>query len=99
MKRAYYAGFFVALLVLVLGGCTTAPKHPALESAQLPDLIPLRHLVVNKDTKFNYRISPDGRTLGWIAVKSGRCDSGSDRAGCLFDLGLGQKQGRFLILE
>jgi len=46
--------------------------HPALESAQLPDLIPLRHLVVNKETKFNYRISPDGRKLGWIAVKSGR---------------------------
>jgi hypothetical protein len=38
----------------------------------LPDLIPLRHLVVNKETKFNYRISPDGRKLGWIAVKGGR---------------------------
>ncbi len=72
MKRAYYAGFIIILLAFVFSNCATAPKHPALESAQLPDLIPLRHLVVNKDTKFNYRISPDGRTLGWIAVKSGR---------------------------
>ena len=72
MNRAFYAGFFVTLLVLVFISCTTSPKHPALKSAQLPDLIPLRHLVVNKETKFNYRISPDGRKLGWIAVKSGR---------------------------
>ena len=72
MNRAFYAGFIVTLLVLVFISCTTSPKHPALKSAQLPDLIPLRHLVVNKETKFNYRISPDGRKLGWIAVKSGR---------------------------
>jgi dipeptidyl aminopeptidase/acylaminoacyl peptidase len=72
MKRAFYAGFFVTLFVLGVSSCTTAPKHPALKSAQLPDLIPLRHLVVNKETKFSYRISPDGRKLGWIAVKSGR---------------------------
>ena len=56
MKRACYAGFFVTLLVFVFSSCTTAPRHPALKSAQLPDLIPLRHLVVNKETKFNYRI-------------------------------------------
>ena len=72
MKQSYYADFFVVLLVLVLGSCSTAPKHPALQSAEMPDPIPLRHLVVNKETKFNYRISPDGRKLGWIAVKSGR---------------------------
>ena len=72
MNRAFYTGFFVALLALMFSSCTTAPRHPALKNAQLPDLIPLRHLVVNKETKFNYRISPDGRKLGWIAVKSGR---------------------------
>ena len=56
MKRTFYAASCVTLLVLVFSSCTTAPKHPALKSAQLPDLIPLRHLIVNKDTKFNYRI-------------------------------------------
>ena len=50
MNRAFYAGIFVTLLVLVFSSCTTAPRHPALESAQLADLIPLRHLVVSKET-------------------------------------------------
>jgi len=40
MNRAFYAGFFVTLLVLVFSSCTTAPKHPALKSAQLPDQLP-----------------------------------------------------------
>jgi dipeptidyl aminopeptidase/acylaminoacyl peptidase len=72
MKRLLYACLFVTLLVLLLSGCATAPKHPTLRSAQLPDLIPLRHLVINKETRFNYRVSPDGRKLGWIAVKGRR---------------------------
>ncbi|MBT8368439.1 MAG: S9 family peptidase [Deltaproteobacteria bacterium] len=72
MKRSLNACLYVALLVLLLSGCATAPKHPALKSAQLPDLIPLRHLVTNKETTFNYRVSPDGLKLGWIAVKGGR---------------------------
>ena len=72
MKRSLYACLFVTLLVLLLSGCATAPKHPTLKNAQLPDLIPLRHLVINKETSFNYRVSPDGRKLGWIAVKGRR---------------------------
>ena len=72
MKRSLYAVLFVTLLVSLLSGCATAPRHPSLKNAQLPDLIPLRHLVINKDSKFNYRVSPDGRMLGWIAVKGDR---------------------------
>lgn len=72
MKRSLYACLFVTLLVLLLSGCATAPKHPALKSAQLSDLIPLRHLVTNRGTTFNYRVSPDGLKLGWIAVKGAR---------------------------
>ena len=71
MKRSLNA-LYVALLVLLLSGCVTAPKHPALKSAHLPDLIPLRHLVANRETTFNYRVSPDGLKLGWIAEKGGR---------------------------
>ena len=56
MRRTFYAGFFVTLLVLVLSSCATGSRHPALKNARLPDLIPLRHLVVHKDSKFNYRI-------------------------------------------
>jgi dipeptidyl aminopeptidase/acylaminoacyl peptidase len=69
MKRLLYACLFVTLLVLLLNGCATTANHPTLKGSQLPDLIPLRHLVVNRETSFNYRISPDGLKLGWIAVK------------------------------
>jgi dipeptidyl aminopeptidase/acylaminoacyl peptidase len=69
MKRSLYACLFVTLLVLLLNGCATTANHPTLKGSQLPDLIPLRHLVVNRETSFNYRISPDGLKLGWIAVK------------------------------
>ena len=66
---------FAAAIVLVLGllsGCAVAPKHPALTASQLPDLIPLRHFFLNKESKFGYRVSPDGEKLGWIAVKNRR---------------------------
>ena len=69
MKRPLYSGLFFMIFVLLLNGCATTANHPTLKGSQLPDLIPLRHLVVNRETSFNYRISPDGLKLGWIAVK------------------------------
>jgi len=69
MKRPLYSGLFFMIFVLLLNGCATTANHPTLKGSQLPDLIPLRHLIVNRETSFNYRISPDGLKLGWIAVK------------------------------
>ena len=72
MKRIFHSTLFVVLFGLLLNSCATAPSHPTLKEAQLPEQIPLRHLVVNRETKFGYQISPDGRQLGWIAVKKTR---------------------------
>ena len=69
MKRPLYSSLLFMIFALLLNGCATTANHPTLKGSQLPDLIPLRHLVVNRETSFNYRISPDGLKLGWIAVK------------------------------
>jgi len=59
---------FLILLGFAINGCATSPNHPALKNAQLPELIPLRDFFINQETRFGYRISPDGLKLGWIAV-------------------------------
>lgn len=51
--------------LLTLAACATAPSHPALQSASLPELIPVRRFVANVDTTGGYLLSPDGRRLLW----------------------------------
>ncbi len=57
-----------AALTLLLGACAIAPTSPALQSAQLPKLLPVRDFVANTDYNGQYRISPDGTQLAWQAV-------------------------------
>lgn len=69
--------FSQLLIVFILSGmmvmgCTTAPKHPSLRNADLPDLIPLREIFVSTETNFNHRVSPDGKKIAWLAVKNRR---------------------------
>jgi dipeptidyl aminopeptidase/acylaminoacyl peptidase len=72
--RKYF--FLTILLVifcsLILISCASSPKHIALSSSQLPELIPLRHFIANLDANYGYKISPDGKKLAWIAVKNTR---------------------------
>jgi dipeptidyl aminopeptidase/acylaminoacyl peptidase len=55
-------------LVWLAVGCTVAPTSPALQSARLPELLPVRDFVANTDYNGQYRISPDGKKLAWQAV-------------------------------
>lgn len=59
----------VLLLLLQLVGCSTGPAHPSLQKTSLPELIPVRDFTANLDANFNYKLSPDGKTLAWIAVQ------------------------------
>ena len=59
----------VLLLFLQLVGCSTGPVHPSLQKTALPELIPVRDFTANLDANFNYKLSPDGETLAWIAVQ------------------------------
>jgi len=70
MKKRTFWAIFLFLVVLLINSCATAPSHPALQESDLPKLIPLRKLFVNVETAFGYKISPDGKKLGWIAVKN-----------------------------
>lgn len=62
----------VFILFGMIASCATAPKHPSLRNALLPDLIPLREFFVNIDTNFGYRVSPDAKKVAWIAIKNRR---------------------------
>ncbi len=57
------------LLLSLAAGCSTAPTHPTLQQNALPALIPVRDFTANLDANFNYKLSPDGQTLAWIAVQ------------------------------
>jgi len=67
----YLSKLFCLLMLLpVLASCAVSAIHPSLTSGNgLPDLIPVRDFVANRDSNFSYRISPDGKKLAWIAVK------------------------------
>jgi len=58
--------------VVMLAGCTIAPTSPALQSGTLAPLLPVRDFVANVDYNGQYRISPDGRKLAWMAVSGVR---------------------------
>lgn len=44
-------------------------SHPALKSAELPPLIPLREFYANADARWRYQLSPDGKYLSWLEAK------------------------------
>ena len=58
----------ISVLSLLLGACAIAPTNPALQSAQLSKLLPVRDFVANTDYNGRYQISPDGKKLAWQAV-------------------------------
>jgi dipeptidyl aminopeptidase/acylaminoacyl peptidase len=72
MKKLAHLLIVSIIFGITILSCATAPRHPSLRDAELPDLIPLRHLFVNIDTNFSYKVSPDGKVLAWIAVKNRR---------------------------
>jgi dipeptidyl aminopeptidase/acylaminoacyl peptidase len=64
----FLPGTMISALALLLASCAVAPTSPALQSAQLPELLPVRDFVANTDYNGLYQISPDGRKLAWQAV-------------------------------
>ncbi len=61
--------FLLLLLAFALGGCATAPRHPALQQAEtLPPLLPIHEFVANTKSNGGYTISPDGKKVAWFGV-------------------------------
>ena len=61
--------YFSLAALLLLGGCAISPKHPALQQAKLPELVPVRDFVANLEYNGRYRISPDGKKIAWNGVE------------------------------
>jgi dipeptidyl aminopeptidase/acylaminoacyl peptidase len=65
-------------IVLLFGACMLAlvwALEPQSTSAEqepgLPELISIRDLFANPDERWNYKLSPDGKRLGWIGSYEG----------------------------
>ena len=69
----------IALAVLGLTALTGAglyfafpsisATHPALQTG-LPELVPLRQFYANADSRWRFRLSPDGQRLAWLEAKN-----------------------------
>lgn len=59
---------FACLLLAACNTLTTA-KHPTLASQKLPELVSWSDLVSSHTNTYNYKVSPDGTKLAWIAKK------------------------------
>ena len=75
--KLHIALFPILLLALIVGLAARAEAerpatHPSLISADLPPLIPAEAFFADQAKSWNYKVSPDGRKLVWIAYKDGK---------------------------
>ena len=71
MKKHSRSFFQILLIIsLIITACTTKPVHPGLVQGNLPEMIPLRDFFLSVDSKFGYRVSPDGKKLSWIESRN-----------------------------
>jgi dipeptidyl aminopeptidase/acylaminoacyl peptidase len=83
-----YAAKAALIAPLLLSACATAPTHPALQSAPLPELIPVRRVVANVDLAAGFLLSPDGRHVLWsqaVGLDVGLAVRAIDRPGTIRD--------------
>ncbi len=67
---AHGLNILLMLLILTAAGCvktkTHYPMHPTLLSSELPPLIPIEDLFDNKQERYRFKVSPDGKKLAWV---------------------------------
>ncbi len=71
------AFFWIVVAALALGAAVPqaaerSATHPSLQATALPPLIPAEAFFADQARSWNYKVSPDGRSLMWIAYKDGR---------------------------
>ncbi|HKU97093.1 MAG TPA: S9 family peptidase [Vineibacter sp.] len=72
--RAHLRRFALSLAVLgALVAAASAQTHPALKDAKLPPLLPIALLADgDPETRSNFQISPNGKTIAWLQRVGGR---------------------------
>ena len=63
-ERLYFP---ILIFLLMLAGCVTSANHPVLRNTDLPNLIPRKSYFDRSAFKFDYRVSPDGNQIAWLA--------------------------------
>ena len=69
IRRRFLA---LAASALLAGGCSASGVDVPEVAAAPPPLIPIEAFFYNRETNYDYKISPDGTRLGWIASAGGR---------------------------
>ncbi len=89
------SSLFALFILLSLSACSVTAKHPTLQSADLPPLIPLRDFIASTKSNHSYKVSPDGKKIAWVAVDGIKVavhfrTIGSDKVGIIrSDSGIG----------
>ncbi len=108
--RAAFAAWAL-VCALALGGCASAPTHPALRAQAhsptgLPPLAPVRAFVADWDASGGHQISPDGRRLLWQARRGlgvglfvRDLDSGGERSWSVPGLAQWAADSRHILLH
>lgn len=58
----------IYICMVIFPGCVTSVMHPALRTASLPELLDRDIFFNPKGSSYEYKISPDGKKLAWIAA-------------------------------
>ena len=69
-KRTWAVG--VLALSLILSGCAAAPRLSDSSPASTAPLIPVALFFANRESNYDYKVSPDGGRLAWLASAGGR---------------------------
>ncbi len=72
--RAHLRQLVLSSVVIgLLAGVAAAQTHPALKDAKLPPLLPISLLADgDPETRSNFQISPNGKTIAWLQRIGGR---------------------------
>ena len=69
-KRTWAVG--VLALSLILSDCAAAPRLSDSSPASTAPLIPVAVFFANRESNYDYKVSPDGGRLAWLASAGGR---------------------------
>ena len=72
LKKFVLGFLFIVIAIAAVTGWSYRPiavTHPALQKANLPPIVPLREFFASTESKWRFKLSPDGKNLSWLESK------------------------------